>query len=57
MTATETSQNLAKEMCAQRSDVVTKTISFRDSDIPEYLEKLRRFEAASRKTQSQIIVK
>ena len=41
-------QELVRKMSAVASNVVTKEIPFANDDVPRYLEKLRRFEKASR---------
>jgi hypothetical protein len=41
-------QELVRKMSAVTSNIVTKEIRFANDDVPRYLEKLRRFERASR---------
>lgn len=45
-------QELLRRMSAGASEqIVNKTISFANDDVPEYLDNLRRFEEESRKVQ------
>lgn len=46
--ANSDTQELVRKMSALTSNVGTKEIRFANDDVPRYLEKLRRFEKASR---------
>ena len=54
-TSPTASRELAEKMCARSEQVIYRKISFANKDVPEYLDKLQRFEEESRKT--DIVVK
>ena len=43
-------KDLLKNMCSKRAGAVEKVICFRNNEVPAFLAKLDRFEAASKKS-------